>query len=88
MINTTGKLDIQTAQQVYSQLRRKKPASRNDLKNYVKVFLGPNVTDRRICPEHNSPMDYLWHSFGADFESKRKPNADAVIWANRGGGKT
>jgi hypothetical protein len=39
-------------------------------------------------------MDYLWHSFSADFvdvsHSKRnlQPNADAVIWANRAGGKT
>jgi hypothetical protein len=41
-------------------------------------------------------MDYLWHSFSADLPSLRATNderrgtgnADAVIWANRSGGKT
>jgi hypothetical protein len=41
-------------------------------------------------------MDYLWHSFSADLprlratsdERRGTGNADAVIWANRSGGKT
>jgi hypothetical protein len=58
------------------------------LKNYVKVFLGIDVPDKRLCPEHQSPMDYLWHAF---YESKRQPriaNHDSIVWANRAGGKT
>ncbi len=41
-------------------------------------------------------MDYLWYSFSADFpdsritshERRATKNADAIIWANRAGGKT
>jgi hypothetical protein len=127
--------DITKAAEVYSALRRSRPTTKIDLKNYVKVFLGIDIPDKKICPQHNSPMDYLWHSFSADFaaeEKKRltaenarsaekndltqisqinadkkvksknseisvkrsaisavkKINADAVVWANRGGGKT
>jgi len=60
-------LSAQTAAHVYSLLRRSRPRTKRDLKNYVKVFLGINIPDRKICPEHSSPMDYLWHSFSADF---------------------
>jgi len=81
---------------IYRRLRRTPPTSRRDLKNYVKVFLGIDVPDRRICPEHNSPMDYLWHSFTADIpilratgDGRRETaNGDCVVWANRAGGKT
>jgi hypothetical protein len=54
----------------------------------VKVFLGIDVPDKRICAEHHSPMDYLWHTFR---ESKHEPqiaNQDSIVWANRAGGKT
>jgi hypothetical protein len=54
----------------------------------VKVFLGIDVPDKRICPHHKRPMDYLWHCFSADFSGKVRPNADAIVWANRAGGKT
>ena len=54
------------AAHIYRQLRRTVPITRADLKNYVKVFLGINVPDKKICPEHNAPMDYLWHSFTSD----------------------
>ena len=91
-----SKSDIEKAAHIYSQLRRTRPKTRRDLKNYVKVFLGIDVPDKKICREHNSPMDYLWHSFSADFPSEgqadrgrqKRTNADAIIWANRAGGKT
>jgi hypothetical protein len=51
---------------VFTRLRRMRPGTREDLRNYVKVFLGINVPDRSICPGHSSPMDYLWHSFSMD----------------------
>ena len=79
---------IEKAAHVYAELRRTRPGTKRDLKNYVKVFLGIDVPHKKICPEHNSPMDYLWHSFSADFTGQAKANADAVIWANRAGGKT
>jgi hypothetical protein len=79
---------IERAAQVYSALRQVRPLTRRDLKNYIKVFLGIDVPDRRICSEHQSPMDYLWHTFS---ELKRDPqsaNHDSIVWANRAGGKT
>jgi hypothetical protein len=79
----------------------------------VKVFLGLDVPDKKICPDHHSPMDYLWHSYSADARlppddlrseahsrqfpardasrrkvTNRQCNADAIVWANRAGGKT
>jgi hypothetical protein len=71
-------------------LRRTRPATKDDLRHYIKTFLGIEVPDRRICPEHRSPMDYLWHSFSGDSpqSAEHVTTADAIVWANRGGGKT
>lgn len=97
MVETTlspASIDLKKVSRIYSELRSIPPTTKCDLKNYVKVFLGINVPDRKICPDHNAPMDYLWHSFSADApdtchsKHKQPPNADAVIWANRAGGKT
>ena len=81
-------IDVEAAGDVLRALRRTRPASRRDLRNYVKVFLSLDVPQKPVCPGHNSPLDYLWHCFGADFDRADRPNADAVVWANRGGGKT
>ena len=93
--------DSEKALHVLSALRRTRPRTKKDLRNYVKVFLGLDIPNQRICPEHNSPMDYLWHSFAADFTDGQdstfsrhtcgagsRTNADAIVWANRAGGKT
>ena len=58
--------DIEKAGGLYCELRRRPPRSRRDLKNYVKVFLGVDVPDGKVCCDHNSPMDYLWHSYSTD----------------------
>jgi Terminase RNaseH-like domain len=79
---------IEKAKMYYEALQRARPTTKDDLKNYIKVFLGIDVPDRRICPEHDSPLNYLWHSFNCDFANPRPVNADCVVWANRGGGKT
>ena len=79
---------IERAAQAYSALRQVRPLTRPDLKNYIKVFLGIDVPDSRICSEHQSPMDYIWYTF---CELKRDPQAanhDSIVWANRAGGKT
>ncbi|UCD52367.1 MAG: hypothetical protein JSW27_06965, partial [Phycisphaerales bacterium] len=94
-----GALQAAQAKSVYEMLRRTRPRSREDLKHYVKVFLGIDVPDQTLCPDHSSPLDYLWHSFNADFSRPipygrrmRRPyspqSADCIVWANRAGGKT
>jgi hypothetical protein len=80
--------DIERVAGIYTELRQIRPQTRRDLKNYVKVFLGIDVPDKRICPEHQSPMDYLWHTFPESKHEPRAANHDSIVWANRGGGKT
>ena len=57
---------------IYRSLMRARPRTRRNLKNYVKAFLGIDIPDKRICPEHNSPLDYLWHTYTADFPEEQK----------------
>jgi hypothetical protein len=78
---------ILEANGIYETLRKTMPKTRADLKNYLKVFLGLDIGDTKICPEHNSPMDYLWHSYSSDFDGQ-STSGDCVVWAGRGGGKT
>jgi hypothetical protein len=87
-LSASTNLQIAGAKRLYESLRRTRPRTKKDLKNYIKVFLAIDVPDKQICPEHNSPLDYLWHSFNCDFTQARPTNADCVVWANRGGGKT
>ena len=65
-----------------------RPKTRVELWAYVKHFLKIDVPRHVVSPEHSSPMDYLWYAFNADFLKRKAENADAVVWANRGGGKT
>ena len=58
---------INKASRVYSALRQSRPRTKQDLKNYVKVFLGIDVPGKSICSNHTAPMDYLAHSFFSDF---------------------
>lgn len=80
--------DIEKVARLYTELRRTRPVTRRDLKNYVKVFLDIDVPDKRICLGHQSPMDYLWHTFCEQKNELRITNNDSIVWANRGGGKT
>jgi len=78
------------ANSFYQNLKRTMPKNRADLKNYLKVFLNLNIGDIKICPEHNAPMDYLWHSYSeiSNLKSQISKSGDCVVWAGRGGGKT
>jgi hypothetical protein len=80
--------NISTANRLYESLRRTRPTTKQDLKNYIKVFLNIDVPDKQICEGHNSPLDYLMYSFNCDFTNPGPANADCIVWANRGGGKT
>ncbi|MCK5113845.1 MAG: hypothetical protein KAR11_03700, partial [Phycisphaerae bacterium] len=56
------------------------PKTREDINRVAKMLLGVEFPGKRVCPHHNSPLDYLEQSF---LQQK-----DLLIWANRGGGKT
>ncbi len=79
--------------ELYDSLKTIVPRNRDDLRNYVKAFLGVNVPDVRICDDHCAPMDYLWHCYtdgkvrGLE-TADVSVNSDAIVWAGRGGGKT
>ena len=83
-----GSVDIKKAGVIYSSVRRVRPLTKDHLGNYVREFLGLEVPNKAICDDHVSPMDYLWDSFSVDFVGGGRSNADAVVWANRAGGKT
>lgn len=63
------------------------PSSRGHLAAFADMVFNLHVPGVSVCPEHSSPMDYLWHGFSADAATDRL-NSDAVIWACRGGSKT
>jgi hypothetical protein len=74
------KQELVEVRRAFEIVRGAGPKNRRELKSYVRRFLGVDVPTKRMCPGHSSPMDYLWHAhFGG---------ADAIVWANRGGGKT
>lgn len=72
------------------------PTDRASLARWLKRHLGITIPDIRICPNHQTPMDYLAASFLDDGTPKRADSrsgdpgrsSDLLVWANRGGGKT
>lgn len=114
----TSSVEVAATAEKCEPLRSVRPCTRADLRHYVKMFLEIDVPDRSICPDHQSPMDYLWHSFSegrrgrrshlvsrisqdnagssasasserdASDERRDTISADAIVWANRAGGKT
>ena len=89
-VDTATNLDTAETSPLHEVLQRTRPGSKADLHSYIKAFLGIEVPHKRVCPEHSSPMDYLWHSFSGDSPQSggHATTADAIVWANRGGGKT
>ncbi|MEN6384424.1 MAG: terminase family protein [Phycisphaerales bacterium] len=63
-----------------------RPPTSADLEHYLSTYLHINIGNTKICPDHDSPLDYLWHSFNSDFDGSS--TGDCILWAPRGGGKT
>lgn len=61
-----------------------RPATPEQLRAYVRHVLGFRMPRRALIDGHATPMTYLEHAFFGPAHGPR----DAVIWANRGGGKT
>lgn len=81
----TKKIDITG---IVEELRLTRPTTKRGLRDYIKIFFEVDVPDFILTPGHSSVMDYIWFSFNSDFEKVKRQNADCVVWANRGGGKT
>ena len=41
------------------RLRQVRPRTREQLQSYVQAYLGLRIPGKRICREHDSPLDYL-----------------------------
>ncbi len=97
-VDAGANVDINKAADLDEAARHVRPQTKESLRAYIKSRLGVEVPDRPICPDHKSPMDYLWHTFSYDFglpiadgglkTDRPVRNGDAIVWANRGGGKT
>ncbi|MCI0499660.1 MAG: hypothetical protein L0Y36_08275 [Planctomycetales bacterium] len=84
----------------YAALKRRPPKTKDELRRYIRHFLNYGVPSVRVCDEHVSPMEYLWHAYSIDLggqepgaaelrdSNDRPSNGDCIVWANRGGGKT
>jgi hypothetical protein len=55
---------------INAQMKNYRPRTKEQLRNYVKAFMGISVPDKSLCGNHASPMGYLWHSF-----NERQPSA-------------
>ncbi len=73
---------------ISEHLRTKIPTSKKHLRDYISVFIGVDVPVHNVIAGHSNQMDYIWHAFSSDFVKPKPINADCVVWANRGGGKT
>lgn len=62
-------------------LAASRPQSDEQLHAWCRLVLGLDIPRESICPNHNAPFDYVRDAYFQNF-------TDAVIWANRGGGKT
>ncbi len=60
-----------------------RPANKSELADWIETFLGLHMPAYPLCTGHQTPLDYLAHSF---FEEGTQN--DAIVWACRGGGKT
>ena len=64
-------------------LRQIRPRTSNQLWAFIDRVLGFHIPRRALVEGHDAPFAYLEHAFFED----RGPR-DALVWANRGGGKT
>lgn len=57
-----------------------KPTTRQQLHDFIELFMHYDIIMEPVCEEHNSQMDYLWHSYN--------DKGDCVYLGCRGSGKT
>ncbi|MHC4926266.1 MAG: hypothetical protein ACYTER_02855 [Planctomycetota bacterium] len=82
-ISGGGSVLEQMSPEVLYAVRGMAPWTAGRLWQYLRVFLGMRVPNRRICSGHVSPMEYLWYAFSVDQEH-RNPRTQGL--RNNGGG--
>lgn len=65
-----------------------RPRTPKHLHNWLHHALEITVPRAPRIPGHAAPFDYLTHAFFEPDDPSTAPARDAVVWANRGGGKT
>ncbi len=74
--------------EIKEALRLRRPQTKDELLDYIKIFFGVKIASTVLNIGHQSALDYIWFAFNSDFVIPKRENADCVVWANRGGGKT
>jgi Terminase RNaseH-like domain len=65
------------------------PRTPDELHRFVRVALGLYMPRAPLVPGSSAPFDYLSHAyFEPGYDHELPAGKDAVVWANRGGGKT
>lgn len=70
------------------------PATPDALHGWLHASIGIDIARHPMIPSHRAPFDYLTHVFFEggrllpDGPTEDRAPLDAVVWANRGGGKT
>jgi hypothetical protein len=71
------------------QLLALEPKTPDQLHRFVQVVLGMTIPKAPLVPGSSAPFDYLLHTFFENTpQTTTATSKDAVVWANRGGGKT
>ncbi len=71
------------------ELIKLEPKTPRQLHRFTQAALGMVVPRIPLVPGSSAPFDYLTHTFfEPDPSGNNAINKDAVVWANRGGGKT
>jgi len=71
------------------ELIQLEPKSPKQLHRFTRIALGMAIPSIPLMPDSSAPFDYLAHTFFENEQTHLDTNSkDAVVWANRGGGKT
>ncbi len=71
------------------QLLAIEPKTPDQLHRFVQVVLGMTIPRVPLIPGSSAPFEYLLHTFFENTQNDTTATSkDAVVWANRGGGKT
>lgn len=73
-----------------------RPTDATALRAWLREHLGLEIPTRALIAGHDAPFDYLCHAFfdgqgrgvRTGMAESLEMSSDAVVWANRGGGKT